>query len=76
MDTISPPTIVVTMECALCQTTGSLSVPAEGYDRWRRHEAHIQDCLPELTPAQREFLITGFCDPCQEFLFAAPEVDE
>lgn len=30
-----------------------------GYNRWRVEGVLIQDALPDLTPAQREILITG-----------------
>lgn len=32
------------------------------YDAWKGGRAHIQDALPNLTPEQREFILTG-CTP-------------
>jgi hypothetical protein len=44
-------------------TLNELEIPLEGheamYARWLSGEGHIQNMLPHLTPAQREFLMTG-----------------
>ena len=36
----------------------------------------IQNVFPELSPMEREFLKSGYCDECQSFLFAPPEEEE
>jgi hypothetical protein len=35
----------------------------------------IQDALPDLTPGEREFLLTGCCESCFDRLFAEVEED-
>ena len=44
-------------------TLNELEIPLEGYEdvyaRWLSGAGNIQNMLPHLTPAQREFLITG-----------------
>jgi hypothetical protein len=45
-----------------CVVTGkpySVTVPADGLFRYRQG-AHVQDAFPGLSPAAREFLISGF----------------
>lgn len=36
-----------------------LPVTQEQWDRWQSGKELIQDVFPDLTPAQREFLMTG-----------------
>lgn len=36
----------------------------------------IQDALPSFSPAQREFLKTGYCMECQKILFTPWEIDD
>ena len=33
----------------------------------------IQDLVPEMTPAEREFVKSGYCMDCQEWLFGNGE---
>lgn len=35
----------------------------------------IQHAFPDLNPTQRETLITGLCDSCQDELYGLPEED-
>lgn len=45
----------------------------EGYKRWRDTGALIQDCLPDLSPSQREMLMTGLGD--EEFHEICKDLD-
>ena len=58
-------------------TLNTLDLPmtAEQYDRWRTGPGLIQDILPQLSPEQREFLLTGYTPEDWEILFP-PEEDE
>ncbi len=59
----------VEMWCPCCQTSKTiLNVPVVGYAEWLGG-ALIQNALPELSDAQREQLMTGLCEPCQEKIF-------
>lgn len=39
--------------------TMDLPITQDQLDRWMRREGLIQNIMPELTPDQREFLISG-----------------
>jgi hypothetical protein len=47
----------------------------EGLVKWQ-NGAYIQDALRELTPAQRELLITGICPKCWKMMNMDEEEDE
>ncbi len=53
----------VTAKCPSCGLTMHLSVSESGWAEWESG-ALIQDALPELTPDQREMLLTGLCAAC------------
>lgn len=60
--------VIIKTKCPMCRQTTDLEVPLRGFYLWRSGSL-IQDALPELTPPQREQLITGMCDPCWKRLF-------
>lgn len=68
-----PDTIVITRRCPFCQQDHTVEVDPHGYALWKRG-AFIQNALPELTPAQREILISGVDDACWQRAFP-PEED-
>ena len=39
--------------------TMNINVTEEQVSRWRNHQGLIQDIMPDLTPDEREFLMTG-----------------
>lgn len=47
-------------------------VSTMGFERWVQGE-HIQKCLPELSPEERELLISGLDYEDQKLIFAEPE---
>lgn len=53
----------VTKECPFCHTARSLTVTVRQLEAWQK-DTKIQDAFPELTASEREFLMTGICDPC------------
>ena len=64
------------MNCPMCGTPSILDVDNEMGERivkWHDdpspHKPHIQDAFPELSPAQRELLITGTHEKCWDDLF-------
>lgn len=66
----------VTKRCPFCGETGTIRARVEGMQAWQKG-ALIQHALPELTPAQREQLITGFHPECFEDAFPPePEPEE
>jgi hypothetical protein len=49
--------------CPLCGSQETLTLDAAQAVAWTRGKL-IQVAFPDLTPAQRERLMTGYCDPC------------
>jgi len=66
---------VTTRRCCVCGRGGSLLVDAEAYGRWRlpRSEGGLlaQEAFPDLSPADREQLISGTHPECWEALFSS-----
>jgi hypothetical protein len=64
-----------TQPCMICQRPGMLTrVPQEGYERWVAGEM-IQNALPDLSPSERELLMTGTHGECFAAMFP-PGADE
>ncbi len=63
---------VTTKPCMECGKTSTLTVPTTGYYQWRRGD-YIQNALPELTPDEREMLITGSHPDCWDKMFPQEE---
>lgn len=66
--------MIVPTVCPECHKREDITVDAEGYFKWQQGLL-IQLALPELTSVQREQLITGFCGPCWDAMFADDEDD-
>jgi len=60
--------------CIYCQTPQSVRVDAEAAMKFAAG-AYAQDCFPELSAGEREFLISGICNECWDKMFP-PEDDE
>ncbi|GAA0935955.1 MULTISPECIES: hypothetical protein [Actinocorallia] len=65
-------TIKVAKTCPECEAVHHVTVPKDGYERWRKGE-YIQHVMPELSADDRETLMTGICPPCWDRLFPADE---
>ena len=65
-------TVVKTCTCPKCHSEEVLVLDAKAYTAWQRGEL-IQRAFPSLTSAQRERLITGYCDPCWQAMFPEEE---
>lgn len=55
--------ITLKFQCVFCGEGTEVTVPHQGYLRWR-DGALIQDALPELSTVQREQLIVKICSAC------------
>ena len=53
----------VEVRCSICGKQYIITVPHDGFIRWRNGE-RIQDCLPTLSNEERESLMTGICKDC------------
>ena len=63
---MSRTTIVRT--CIFCKREYPIIVPIEGYDLWKQGRM-IQDAMPGVSAADREFLISGTCGECFDGMF-------
>jgi hypothetical protein len=60
----------VVRQCVVCNTESSVEVDTKKYFMWQRARAtgesgnHIQDVFPELTPDEREVLLSGTHPEC------------
>jgi hypothetical protein len=50
-------------ECMMCGKSAELEVDDAALAAWRR-DTHIQDAFPDMTPDERELLITGTHPKC------------
>lgn len=64
--------IDVEMTCPFCGESHAVEVNLAGYEAWQNGEL-IQRALPELSPTEREQLISGLCPKCQAEMFGIGE---
>ena len=64
--------ITLTQTCPMCGNEHSIEVDANALADYRAGGKLIQDCFPDLTPLEREFIKTGYCPDCQDLLFTPP----
>jgi len=53
----------LSVACSVCTTRKEIEVDIEKFYAWQGGEL-IQNALPELTPGERELLISGICEKC------------
>ena len=58
----------VAMTCTFCRQFHLVEVDLEQLEAWRNGEL-IQNAMPDLTPTEREQLISGLCPKCQAKMF-------
>ena len=58
----------VVMTCTFCRKFHLVEVDLEQLEAWRNGEL-IQNAMPDLTPVEREQLISGLCPKCQAEMF-------
>lgn len=66
--------IVETPTCIVCRRTAILEVDTDGWYRWTKLGEYIQDAMPNLTPDQRELLLSGTHAQCWATIW--PEEDD
>lgn len=59
---------VVAIDCPFCHNEHYVEVNRADYFRWRDGEL-IQNAMPDLSPTEREQLISGLCPECQKIIF-------
>lgn len=60
--------IVKSKPCPGCQRTKTFDLPEGQIKKYMEGEL-IQKAFPQLTPEERESLVTGYCDSCWNKLF-------
>ena len=60
----------ISVRCPLCNNCYEVPVDIEDFMNWDSDTVFVQDAFPQLTPAQREQLVTGICPTCWDTLFA------
>ena len=58
--------------CQMCHKAHSVKVDFDAYKSWLSGEL-IQNAMPDLSPIDREFLISHYCPGCQELIFSKPK---
>ena len=62
----------ININCVMCGTDHTVEVRAEAFAEWQRG-AFIQDAMPEVSPDDRELLISKICGDCFEATFGEEE---
>ena len=60
--------IDVAITCPFCGENHAVEVNLAQYEAWQNGEL-IQNAMPNLTPTEREQLISGLCPKCQAEIF-------
>ena len=60
--------IDVLIICPFCCEAHTVKVNLAQYKAWQNGEL-IQNAMPDLTPTEREQLISGLCPKCQAEIF-------
>lgn len=63
------------LDCYYCGKKHFINVDEEKYNRWKNGEL-IQNCMPELSPTEREQLISNLCPCCQKIFFGEDNYEE
>lgn len=67
---------MITLEntCPFCAQSSWVTVPVEGFIRWQAG-AYVQTAFPDLSPDQREILISGAHPDCWDVFMEIGEDD-
>lgn len=57
-------TVTLKIPCVCCHKAYTVVVPRGGLIHWLTSGALIQHAMPELSPDNRELLISGICGTC------------
>ena len=60
--------IDVVITCPFCDEDHAVEVNLAQFEAWQNGEL-IQNAMPDLTPTEREQLISGLCPKCQAKMF-------
>jgi hypothetical protein len=61
--------VSITITCHVCEREQEPIVAEHHQFRAWTRGMKVQDAFPELTPGQRELMISGTCEPCFDKMF-------
>jgi len=62
--------------CRLCKEMYGVSCRTDEYENFARGKLMVQECFPNMSAADHEFLLTQYCPPCQDKIYGTPESDD
>ena len=65
--------VTIEVECKCCKHPHRVIVDMTAYRRWMNGEL-IQKAMPDVSPENRELLISGICNECFNEIFKEEEV--
>ncbi len=71
--------VEITRQCPMCGkiNTNEMEVDEKNWQHFCCYGTKlIQEYFPDLSPSEREFIKTGYCDDCQSILFAPPDEED
>jgi hypothetical protein len=63
----------MTIDCVKCGQPQVVSCTDAQYVDWKENNRLIQNAMPDVPKAERELLISGYCDSCFKRLFRDEE---
>lgn len=66
----------VGIECPHCHKVIKLPIKEEELLAWNPNEQFVQEAFPELTPGQREMLLSGLCEECWNEIFSEEDEED
>lgn len=64
-----PKMVGTTFWCISCNNHVNIIATEKQWEQYRNGVKKIQDVFPELTPDEREIMITGMCGDCFDNIF-------
>lgn len=59
----------LSVRCLACGRLKTIKVPEKGYKAWQITHIPIQHAMPEVSPEDREMLLSHICGECFEALY-------
>ena len=60
---------IITETCRICNSKKEILVNPAQYTKWMFGEGYIQDIFPDMSPEDREMIISNTCGSCFDKLF-------
>ena len=56
-------------KCPYCDTSWTLKVSKDAFNKFKYEGVHVQDAFPDMSPDERELLVSGICNTCWDKIF-------